>query len=191
MRIFLILYFSTSLAYSEQNSFENFQKYMSQEKGRVFAINLDHRNFGKNFTASGNLWFFNSKDYVFDSQSERISNKNNTITTINKLTKQVIYDKNFENNLDIFNILSNANNGIQVRNSLKEKELIRINFVLVDWDVEGSIWTNQNTGEPKKISINISSDEIVDLEINSSKIISAVSLPYIDISGYEIIDLRD
>tara|TARA_Y100000768_G_scaffold140535_1_gene104714 strand:- start:3934 stop:4428 length:495 start_codon:yes stop_codon:yes gene_type:complete len=164
---------------------------MSQEKGRVFAINLDHRNFGKNFTASGNLWFFNSKDYVFDSQSERISNKNNTITTINKLTKQVIYDKNFENNLDIFNILSNANNGIQVRNSLKEKELIRINFVLVDWDVEGSIWTNQNTGEPKKISINISSDEIVDLEINSSKIISAVSLPYIDISGYEIIDLRD
>jgi len=191
VRIFLILYFSTSLAYSEQNSFENFQKYMSQEKGRVFAINLDHRNFGKNFTASGNLWFFNSKDYVFDSQSERISNKNNTITTINKLTKQVIYDKNFENNLDIFNILSNANNGIQVRNSLKEKELIRINFVLVDWDVEGSIWTNQNTGEPKKISINISSDEIVDLEINSSKIISAVSLPYIDISGYEIIDLRD
>ena len=191
MRIFLILYFSTSLAYSEQNSFENFQKYMSQEKGRVFAINLDHRNFGKNFTASGNLWFFNSKDYVFDSQSERISNKNNTITTINKLTKQVIYDKNFENNLDIFNVLSNANNGIQVRNSLKEKELIRINFVLVDWDVEGSIWTNQNTGEPKKISINISSDEIVDLEINSSKIISAVSLPYIDISGYEIIDLRD
>ena len=191
MRIFLILYFSTSLAYSEQNSFENFQKYMSQEKGRVFAINLDHRNFGKNFTASGNLWFFNSKNYVFDSQSERISNKNNTITTINKLTKQVIYDKNFENNLDIFNVLSNTNNGIQVRNSLKEKELIRINFVLVDWDVEGSIWTNQNTGEPKKISINISSDEIVDLEINSSKIISAVSLPYIDISGYEIIDLRD
>ena len=191
MRKLIILYFSTSIAYSEQNSFENFQKYMSQEKGRVFAINLDHRNFGKNFTASGNLWFFNSKDYVFDSQSERISNKNNTITTINKLTKQVIYDKNFQNNLDIFNVLSNANNGIQVRNSLKEKELIRINFVLVDWDVEGSIWTNQNTGEPKKISINISNDEIVDLEINSSKIISAVSLPYIDISGYEIIDLRD
>ena len=191
MRKFLILYFSSSLAYSEQNSLENFQKYMSQEKGRVFAINLDHRNFGKNFTASGNLWFFNSKDYVFDSQSERISNKNNTITTINKLTKQVIYDKNFENNLDIFNVLSNVNNGIRVRNSLKEKELIRINFVLVDWDVEGTIWTNQNTGEPKKISINISNNEIVDLEINSSKIISAVSLPYIDISGYEIIDLRD
>ena len=33
---------------------------------------------------------------------------------------------------------------------LIEKELIRINFVLVEWDVEGSIWTIQNTGEPKK-----------------------------------------
>ena len=57
--------------------------------------------------------------------------------------------------------------------------------------MEGSIWTVQDTGEPKKISINISSNEIVDLEINSSKIISTSSLPYIDISEYEIIDLRD
>ena len=57
--------------------------------------------------------------------------------------------------------------------------------------IEGSIWTIQDTGEPKKISINISNNEIVDLEINSSKIISTSSLPYIDISEYEIIDLRD
>ena len=66
---------------------------MSQEKGRLFSINLEHQNFGKNFTTSGDLWYFNSKDYVFDSQSERVSNKDNTITTINKLAKQVIYDK--------------------------------------------------------------------------------------------------
>ena len=191
MRIFLFLYFSICFLYSEQNSFENFQMYMNQEKGRIFAINLEHRNFGKSITASGNLWFFNSKDYVFDSQSERISNKNNTITTINKLAKQVIYDKNFENNLDIINVLGSADNGIRILGSFNEKELIRIDFILVDWDIEGSILTIPNTGEPKKISINISSDEIVDLEINSSKIISAVSLPYIDISEYEIIDLRD
>ena len=191
MRIFLFLYFSICFSYSEQNSFENFQMYMSLEKGRIFAINLEHRNFGKSITASGNLWFFNSKDYVFDSRSERISNKNNTITTINKLAKQVIYDNNFENNLDIINVLGSAKNGIHVLDSFNEKELIRIDFILVDWDTEGSIWTKPNTGEPKKISINISSDQIVDLEINSSKIISAVSLPHIDISEYEIIDLRD
>lgn len=191
MRIFLFLYFSTCFSYSEQNSFENFQMYMSQEKGRFFVINLDHRNFGKSITASGNLWFFNSKDYVFDNKSERISNKNNTITTINKLAKQVIYDNNFENNLDIINVLSSEDNGIRILGSFNEKELIRIDFILIDWGIEGSILTIPNTGEPKKISINISSDEIVDLEINSSKIISAVSLPYIDISEYEIIDLRD
>ena len=165
--------------------------YMSKEKGRIFAINLDYRNFGKSITSSGNLWFFNSKDYVFDSQSERISNKNNTITTINKLAKQVIYDNNFESNLDIINVLGSGENRIRVLGSFNEKELIRIDFILVDWDTEGSIWIIPNTGEPKKISINISSDEIVDLEINSSNIISAVSLPHIDISEYEIIDLRD
>ena len=165
--------------------------YMSQEKGRLFSINIEQQNFGKNFTMSGDLWYFNSKDYVFDSQSERISNKNNTIVTINKLAKQVIYDQNFKNNFDIFDVLGNTDNRIKVLSSSIEKELIRTNFFLVQWEIEGSIWTIQDTGEPKKISINISSNEIVDLEINSSKIISTSSLPYIDISEYEIIDLRE
>ena len=164
---------------------------MSQEKGRVFSIDLNHQNFGESFTTSGNLWYFNSKDYVFDSQNERISNKNNIITTINKLAKQVIYDKNIKNNFDIFDVFCNEDSGIEILNSSIEKELIRINFVFVEWDVEGSIWTIQNTGEPKKISIEISSDEVVDIEINSSKISSSYILPHIDISEYEIIDLRD
>ena len=112
---------------------------MSQEEGRLFSIDLEHQNFGKNFTISGNLWYFNSKDYVFDSQSERISNKNNTIVTINKLAKQVIYDQNFKNNFDIFDVLGNADREIKTLSSSKEKELIRTNFFLVKWDIEGSI----------------------------------------------------
>ena len=191
MRIILLLYLFNCISFSDQNSFESFQIYMSQEEGRLLSIDLKHQNFGKIFTMSGNLWYFNSKDYVFDSQSERISNKSNTITTINKLARQVIYDQNFNNNFDIFDVLGNAASGIKVLSSFIEKELIRTNFFLVQWDIEGSIWTIQDTGEPKKITINISSDEIVDLEINSSKIISTSSLPYIDISEYEIIDLRD
>ena len=129
--------------------------YMSQEKGRLFSIDLEHQNFGKNLNMSGNLWYFNSKDYVFDSQSERISNKNNTIVTINKLAKQVIYDQNFKSNFDIFDVLGNAGSEIKVLSSYLEKELIKTNFFLVRWDIEGSIWTVQDTGEPKKISINI------------------------------------
>lgn len=191
MRIVLLLYLFNCFSFSDQNSFESFQIYMSKEKGRLFSIDLEHQNFGKNFTMSGNLWYFNSKDYVFDSQSERISNKSNTITTINKLAKQVIYDQNFNNNFDIFDVLGNADSGIKVLSSFIEKELIRTNFFLVQWDIEGSIWTIKDTGEPKKISINISSNEIVELEINSSEIISTFNLPYIDISEYEIIDLRD
>ena len=165
--------------------------YMSQEQGRLFSINLDYQNFGENFTTSGNLWYFNPKDYVFDTQSERISNKNNMITTINKLTKQVIYDKNFKNNFDIFDFLGNTGGGIKVLSSFIEEELIKINFALFKWDAEGTIWIMQNTGEPKRISINISDNETVELEIILSKVISTSSLSYIDISEYEIIDLRD
>ena len=191
MRIFLLLYIFNSFLLSDKKPFEIFQMYMSQEQGRLFSINLDYQNFGENFTTSGNLWYFNPKDYVFDTQSERISNKNNTITTINKLTRQVIYDKNYKDNFDIFDFIGNSGDGIKVFSSLIEKELIRINFGLVEWGAEGSIWIMQNTGEPKKISINISNNETVDLEINSSKIISTSNLSFIDISEYEIIDLRD
>ena len=165
--------------------------YMSQEQGRLFSINLDYQNFGENFTTSGNLWYHNPKHYVFDTQSERISNKNNMITTINKLTKQVIYDKNFKNNFDIFDFLGNTRGGIKVLSSFIEEELIKINFALFKWDAEGTIWIMQNTGEPKRISINISNNETVELEIILSKVISTSSLSYIDLSEYEIIDLRD
>ncbi len=191
MRIFLLLYIFNSFLISDQKPFEIFQMFMNQDEGRLFSINLDHQNFGEKFTTFGNLWYFNPKDYVFDTQNERISKKNNTITTINKLTKQVIYDKSFKNNFDIFDVLGNSGGRIKVLSSLIEKELIRINFGLVEWDAEGSIWIMQNTGEPKKISINISNNQTVDLEIKSSKIILTSGLSYIDISEYEIIDLRD
>jgi hypothetical protein len=191
VRIFLLLYIFNGFLLSDQKPFEIFHIYMSQEQGRLFSINLDYQNFGENFTTFGNLWYFNPKDYVFDTQSERISNKNNEITTINKLTKQVIYDKNFKNNFDIFDFLGNTGGGIKVLSSLIEEELIKINFFLIEWDAEGTIWIMQNTGEPKRISINISNNETVDLEIISSKVISTSSLSYIDISEYEIIDLRD
>ena len=117
--------------------------------------------------------------------------RNTTSTTINKLTKQVIYDKNFKNNFDIFDFLGDTGGGIKVLSSLTEEELIKINFFLIEWDAEGTIWIMKNTGEPKRISINLSNNETVDLEINSSKIISTSSLSYIDTSEYEIIDLRD
>ena len=191
MRIFLLLYIFNGFLFSDQKPFEIFHMYMSQEQGRLFSMNLDYQNFGENFTTSGNLWYFNPKDYVFDTQSERISNKNNTITTINKLTKQVIYDKNFKNNFDIFDFLGNTGGGIKVLSSLTEEELIKINFFLIEWDAEGTIWIMKNTGEPKRISINISNNETVDLEIITSKVISTSSLSHIDLSEYEIIDLRD
>ena len=46
----LTLYLFNCFSFSDQNSFESFQMYMSQEKGRLFSINLEHQNFGKNFT---------------------------------------------------------------------------------------------------------------------------------------------
>ncbi len=57
--------------------------------------------------------------------------------------------------------------------------------------MKGSIWTVPATGKPKKITLNLSVDETVSLNISSSKIVSRMEIPDIDISEYEIIDLRE
>ena len=63
MRIFLLLYIFNNFSFGDQKPFKTFQMYMSKEGGRLFLINLDHQNFDENFTTSGNLWYFNPKDY--------------------------------------------------------------------------------------------------------------------------------
>ena len=53
------------------------------------------------------------------------------------------------------------------------------------------MWTDPITGKPKRILINISVDESISLDIISSKITSKMKVPIIDLSDYEIIDLRE
>lgn len=164
---------------------------MNANEGHLLNIQISQSQADQHFNSNGILYYFQNREYVFDSVSERITYKDREIETLNKAEKQIIYDSDIENNLNIFDLLSGKGNYIRIRDSFIENDIQITKFFLDNWGMEGSIWTVSATGEPKKIILNLSVDQTVSLNISSSKIASKMEIPDIDISEYEIIDLRE
>ena len=164
---------------------------MNANEGHLLNIKIFQSQINQHFYSAGTLYYFQNKEYVFDSIEERITYKNGTIKTVNKVEKQIIYDSDIENNLNIFDLFSFKENRIEIKDSFIENESQITTFLLYDWDINGTMWTDSITGKPKRIFINISADESISLDIISSKITSKVEVPIIDVNDYEIIDLRE
>jgi len=188
-----VIFFSSLILfiYGKNNPYIKFQSFMDIQDGRIFNISISQEQFGEQYNSTGTLYFLKNKKYVFDTHNQRISYDNDIITTINKSTKQIIYDKNIENDITVLDILSGTNDQLEITDSILEKDGFRISFYLNNWDMRGDIWTIPNTGEPKKIVLKIPGDENIILDINSSEITTKNNIPEIDITKYEIIDLRE
>ena len=164
---------------------------MDIQDGRIFNISISQEQFGEQYNSTGTLYYLKNRKYVFDTHNQRISYDNDIITTINKSTKQIIYDKNVENDITVLDILSGTNDQLEITDSILEKDGFRTSFYLNNWDMRGDIWTIPNTGEPKKIVLKIPGDENIILNIISSEITTKNNIPEIDITKYEVIDLRE
>mgnify|MGYP000258211761 CR=1 FL=1 len=164
---------------------------MNIQGGRIFNISLSQEQFGEQYNSTGTLYYFKNRKYVFDTPNQRISYNNDMITTINKSTKQIIFDKNVENDITVLDILSGTNDQLEIEDSILEKHGFRISFNMRDWGIKGDIWTIPNTGEPKKIVLKIPGEGNIILNIISSEITTQINIPEIETSRYEIIDLRE
>ena len=187
--IYLCLFFP--FLYGQESPYKKFQTYMNEKDGRILNIHISQEQLGEHFNSNGILYYFENKEYVFDTYRERIAYKDGTITTINKATKQIIYDMDVANNLTVLDILSGKDDRVIVADPILEKDSFRIPFILSEWDIKGDIWTVPTTGKPKKIILNISVDEIITLKIITAEIASKNIIPQIDTIEYEIIDLRE
>ena len=67
---------------------------MNISGGRTLSIHFYQEQSGRYFESTGFLYYHDEVDYFFDEQKQRIIYKNGLITTINKTTEQIIYDKN-------------------------------------------------------------------------------------------------
>ena len=190
VKIFLII-ITTSYVYANNIQYKQFQNFMNVNKETVLNIQIQQHQFGKQYDTTGKLYFINDEKYVYDTKNQRISYDNGSLETINKATKQVIYDRDIDNSLSIINLLSGRDNRIEITETILDKLGNRISFFLNDWDLEGDIWTVPRTGRPIKIKLVLAVDEYMILNIDSLEIYPNVEIPEFEISGFEIIDLRE
>ena len=103
--IILIVFLLIELLWSQNSAYKNFQSYMSIAGGRILNIHFYQEQSGSYFESDGLLYYFSDIHYAFDMKDQRITYNNDMITTINKTTKQIIYDMNIENDISVLDIL--------------------------------------------------------------------------------------
>ena len=189
--IILIIFLLIELLWSQNSAYKNFQSYMSIAGGRILNIHFYQEQSGSYFESDGLLYYFSDIHYAFDMKDQRITYNNDMITTINKTTKQIIYDMNIENDISVLDILSGKEDGLEIGEVILEKNGYKIPFLLSEWDIKGTLWIAPKTGEPKKIMLESYNDMQIIIKINSSELGHKKQIPYIDISEYEKIDLRE
>ena len=189
--IIIISFFLIELLWSQNSAYKNFQSYMNVDGGVLLDINF-YIEQSKNHTESNGLfYYFGNMHYSFDIEGQRITHNNGVITTINKNTKQIIYDLRTEDSISILNILSGEKKGIELGDIILEKNNYKIPFILDELDVRGVLWVLANTGEPKKVILESYDDMKIKIKINSLEVGHMKQIPFIDTSEYEKIDLRD
>ena len=189
--IIIISFFLIELLWSQNSAYKNFQSYMNVDGGVLLDINF-YIEQSKNHTESNGLfYYFGNMHYSFDIEGQRITHNNGVITTINKNTKQIIYDLRTEDSISILNILSGEKKGIELGDIILEKNNYKIPFILDELDVRGVLWVLASTGEPKKVILESYDDMKIKIKINSLEVGHMKQIPFIDTSEYEKIDLRD
>lgn len=183
--IFLVL---TKVLLSQNTAYEKFQKYVQSPAGCVIRVDYFQNYLGEQVSSSGVL-YIKDKMYIYDNEQQFIKYEDGFITTINKSTKQVVYDSINENDITIFDILTGNNNSINIDNEIIENNKIRIFFNIELWGIEGSIWISQQDGSPEKVTFIQDEDLKINIDIKSIDNRGKFNPPKYDILGYEVINL--
>ena len=192
IRIVLLKVLIFSLAFSKNDPYLNFKKYMDQNMGSIFNINFYQSQYNERLVSEGIICFESHKKYIFDNNITRIIYNNKYIKTINKQNKQIIYDEIIEGEVSLFDLLfSNKRLDVSLGASLNP-DISIINFKLKSLDIRGVLKTDNLSGEPKQLSLfNVDSSLVSVVEINRIESKVDFNLKAIDTTSYELIDLRE
>ena len=194
MKLLFLFFFICSISnfiLAKKTPANLFRDYMNIPGGRILSINFTQRQSNHVQTLAGTLFYKNETSYVYEDSCQLIVHSKSNIQTVNKVQKQILYDKNIGGGLQFLDLLSGRDDRFMFHKEKSLGQQICIPFTSEDWDFSGNLWTLSANGEPKRIEIIIADDHKIITEIEILDSIGIKPSQSSDFKGYEIIDFRE
>ena len=188
---FFVFLLSAKLIFPNENPFGKFHQFLKSKENCILNLEIYQKQFDKIHKSFGSLQLVSQDHYIFDDQNQRIIYEGKTIKTINKNSRQIIYDSNINNDFSILDVLTGKNVDIELKDHNIEDGVSKTSFFIANISMLGVLWTKIDTGEIKKIKLIADEDLEIEINILSSNFNINDSLASIDTLGYEIINLRE
>ena len=187
-KVLFLLIIYTKLYSDPYQSFLDFLKNINDTKVDIVFQQIQY---GNNYLTKGDLFIFSQDYYCYDDSEKQIIVTSDSIISINKLNRQVIYDDRIANNFSIFDILAGVNLNIEVDSTKNKNGMEIINITLPDLSLKGALHINSITGKPVNIILKNESSYQLNIEIGEMIGFKRDSFSNIDLMNYEVIDLRE
>ena len=188
---FLIFFFISNILFSDNNPYSNFTSFMKSQDGVVFDIYFHQGQYGENLSSYGKILLEPSEKITFDNESIRIVYNDSIIKTVNKKTKQIIYDNRIVEEITVFDLLYGTKSSVVPYKVTKNGNTSTIFFEITDFSMRGNLDIVAVTGEPTKITLYDNFNNKTFIDIKKSVVKRDVLKSIIDTTFYEIIDLRE
>ena len=173
------------------NPYQNFLSFLQNINDTKVEIVFNQFQYGEYFSTKGDLYIFSKDFYCYDDSEKQILINKDTVTSINKTIKQVIYDERVDDNFSIFDLLTGANLNIEIDSIRNEKGMDIINIRILDLNLKGELYVDSVVGKPHEITLKNSSQNEFNIKIGDMIYFQRDSFPKIDLKYYEVIDFRE
>ena len=189
MMVLAVLFINSAFGFSDP--YQTFLKFINESGSLKMSLEFYQIQYGDHFDTAGDFYYLRDQYYFFDDAVQRIIFQDDEISTISKINKQIILDNIIPGEVTIFDILSGENEFIVPRDAILEKGYYKIPFTIPSWELSGMIRVLPTSGRPLEIKLSSGPDQETRIIINSAEPWNSNSIPEIDLTDFEKIDLRE
>ncbi|MEE3189060.1 MAG: hypothetical protein VX244_03965 [Candidatus Neomarinimicrobiota bacterium] len=189
MMVLAVLFINSAFGFSDP--YQTFLKFINESGSLKMSLEFYQIQYGDHFDTAGDFYYLRDQYYFFDDAVQRIIFQDDEISTISKINKQIILDNIIPGEVTIFDILSGENEFIVPRDAILEKGYYKIPFTIPSWELSGMIRVLPISGRPLEIKLSSGPDQETRIIINSAEPWNSNSIPEIDLTDFEKIDLRE
>ena len=189
MMVLAVLFINSAFGFSDP--YQTFLKFINISGSLKMSLEFYQIQYGDHFETAGDFYYLRDQYYFFDDAVQRIIFQDDEISTISKINKQIILDNIIPGEVTIFDILSGENEFIVPQEAILEKGYYKIPFTIPSWELSGMIRVLPTSGRPLEIKLSSGPDQETRIKINSVEPWDSNSIPEIDLTDFEKIDLRE